>query len=121
MKSEGDSMAETEDDVLSWLFGKVGGPANAAKMPMCGSSVGFDRNFLRANMPALEDWFHYRSIDVSTIREIASMVNPRVVESAPEQMLVHRPYPDLIDSINLYKHFIEEFFFITDEDAPRVV
>lgn len=120
-KGEGDTMAETEDDILGWLFGKVGGPDNAAKMPMCGSSVGLDRNFLRANMPALENWFHYRNIDVSGIREIASLVNPRVVESAPEQMGQHRPYLDLIDSINLYKHFIEEFFFITDEDAPRAV
>lgn len=121
MKGEGDSMAETEDDILQWLFGKVGGPANAKKLPMCGSSVGFDRNFTKANMPTLEDWFHYRSIDVSTIREIASLVNPRVVESAPTQMLKHRPYLDLIDSINLYKHFLDEFFFITDEDAPRAV
>jgi oligoribonuclease len=114
-------MSETEDDILRWLFGKIGGAANAPKLPMCGSSVGFDRIFTKVNMPTLEDWFHYRSIDVSTIREIASLMNPRVVESAPKSIGEHRPYLDLIDSINLYKHFIDEFFFITDEDAPRAV
>jgi oligoribonuclease len=109
----GMSMGDTEQAILQWLNSITGG----TKYPMCGSSVMFDRLFLRQNMTDLEAAFHYRNIDVSTIREICSLVNRRVVVSEPTPSEAHRPLSDLKDSIALYQHYLDEFFFITSEDA----
>jgi oligoribonuclease len=103
-------------DIANWLTTRDA----PLKAPMCGSSVLLDRLFLRKNMPGLEASFHYRNIDVSGIREIASLVNPRVVGSQPVGSEAHRPLADLHDSIDLYRHFLDEFFFITNEDAHNV-
>ena len=54
-------------------------------MPLCGNSIGTDRRFLAAYLPDIEDYLHYRSVDVSTIKELARRWYPDVAGRAPER------------------------------------
>ncbi len=75
--------------------------------PMCGSGVHFDRRFLNQAMPALASRFHYRNIDVSTVRRLIRDWLPDVTPYV--QPLKHRAMPDVLDSIaelKYYKRFI---------------
>ena len=108
----GKSLKETQGLILDFLSRERLTPGVS---PMCGSSVLFDRQFLQINMRGWADWFHYRNIDVSTIREIARLVNPRIAENEPTKAEIHRPVPDLMDSIALYRYYLDNFFFIPSE------
>ncbi len=57
----------------------------AATIPLCGNSIGTDRRFLSESLPDLASFFHYRSIDVSTIKELAKRWNPEIINSAPKK------------------------------------
>src|SRR5580698_1294260 len=59
-------------------------------VPLCGNSIGTDRRFLQEYMPELESYFHYRNVDVSTIKELARRWNPSVLEAMPEKETTHR-------------------------------
>ena len=72
-------------------------------VPLCGSSVHFDRAFLKRYMPDLHSMFHYRNIDVSGIRELQRRWMPDL--EIPEPNAEHRALPDLRDTINLLRHF----------------
>lgn len=77
-------------------------------LPMCGSTIGFDRSFLKAQMPALAACFHYRSIDVSTLTELARRWYPMVYSNRPganESKRPHRALQDLEVSIALLKYY----------------
>lgn len=78
--------------------------------PMCGSSVHFDRAFLKRHMPRLEAAFHYRNLDISGIREAAKLWAPHLVESAPTEKKLHRALPDIDDTLALARHFRTELF-----------
>jgi oligoribonuclease len=82
------------------------------KMSLCGSNIGFDRSFLREHMPRLLDCFHYRSIDVSTLTELAKRWFPSVYETRPgaDTKSSHRVLPDLECSIALLKYYRETMF-----------
>lgn len=75
---------------------------------LCGSSVGFDRSFLRIYMPEMLDLVHYRNIDVSTVRELAKLWAPDL--GSPEPSRAHRALADLRDSINLLKFYRDKGF-----------
>jgi oligoribonuclease len=68
-------------------------------VPMCGSSVHFDRAMLRRWLPAFEACFHYRNIDVSTVKELVVRWWPSLVLRRPEDRKLHRVIPDIEDSI----------------------
>jgi oligoribonuclease len=68
------SMAEAEARTIAFLQAWV----PAGKSPMCGNSICQDRRFLAREMPALERWFHYRNLDVSTVKELAKRWAPQV-------------------------------------------
>ena len=80
--------------------------------PMCGSSVHFDRGFLKIWMPRLESLFHYRNIDVSTIKNLAERWNPEVFNQRPEGRKLHRSLPDCEDTIAELLYYQENFFFL---------
>lgn len=86
-----------ETQVLKWLTGCNLQPNTH---PMCGSSVHFDRSFLKKHMPRLEKWFFYRNIDVSTIKELIQVWQPDVLTGAPTPTKAHRVESDIHDSIN---------------------
>lgn len=80
--------------------------------PMCGSSVGFDRSFLSEYLPATHDLFHYRNIDISSLKELCKRYNPDLFERMGEQTVqqkFHRAIPDIEDSINEFRFYRDEF------------
>lgn len=75
--------------------------------PMCGSTIGFDRAFLRAHMPRLEAHFHYRNVDVSTIGELAARWYPEAWAKRPRADGAHRALGDVLGSIELLRYWRE--------------
>lgn len=80
------------------------------KLVMGGSSITFDRRFLARSMPELLAMFHYRSIDVSTIRELARRWCPDLTAHEPVGRGTHRSIPDIEDSIELARYYREHIF-----------
>ena len=97
---EGVPMAEAQARTLSFLERWV--PANAS--PMCGNSICQDRRFLHRQMPALERHFHYRNLDVSTIKELARRWAPQVL-SAIHKEAAHTALSDVRDSITELRRY----------------
>lgn len=77
--------------------------------PLCGNSIGQDRRFLVKYMPELEAFFHYRNLDVSTIKELARRWRPDVLEGVKKKGS-HLALDDIRDSINELRHYREHFF-----------
>lgn len=97
---EGVPLAEAEARTLAFLQDWV--PANAS--PMCGNSICQDRRFLHRLMPALERHFHYRNLDVSTLKELARRWSPKVLEGV-EKTSAHTALSDVHDSIEELRHY----------------
>lgn len=76
--------------------------------PLCGNSVHQDRRFLVKYMPRLEAYFHYRNLDVSTLKELARRWNPPVFKNV-EKKGAHQALDDIIESINEMKYYREHF------------
>ena len=72
---------------------------SAGTVPLCGNSIGTDRRFLAAQLPAIENWLHYRSIDVSTVKELCRRWYPGALAGAPEKKSTHRALDDVRDSV----------------------
>lgn len=79
------------------------------KSPMCGNSICQDRRFLFRCMPKLEQYFHYRNLDVSTIKELAARWAPQVITGVKKESR-HLALDDIRDSIEELKHYREHFF-----------
>lgn len=79
------------------------------KSPMCGNSICQDRRFLVRGMPALERFFHYRNLDVSTVKELARRWRPDVLDGVKKSG-AHLALDDIKDSIEELKHYRERFF-----------
>ncbi|WP_432470814.1 oligoribonuclease [Amphritea sp. HPY] len=77
--------------------------------PICGNSIGQDRRFLVKYMPQLEQYFHYRNLDVSTIKELARRWQPEVLASVKKKGS-HLALDDIKDSINELIHYRQYFF-----------
>lgn len=76
--------------------------------PMCGNSIGQDRRFMARYMPVLEDWFHYRNIDVSTLKELCRRWAPEVAKGF-EKESAHTALADIRESIEELKYYREKF------------
>ena len=79
-------------------------------VPLCGNSIGTDRRFLDAYMPEIENFLHYRSIDVSTAKELARRWNPAVLKGVPQKKTSHRALDDIRESITELRHYKEHLF-----------
>jgi oligoribonuclease len=79
-----------------------------SKSPMCGNTICQDRRFMAKWMPKLEGYFHYRNIDVSTLKELARRWKPGVVEGFKKQQ-AHTALADIIESIEELKHYRTHF------------
>ena len=95
---------EAEKQTLDFLMKYVDPGAS----PMCGNSICQDRRFLYNYMPKLEKFFHYRHIDVSTLKELAIRWKPDVVTTSFKQSK-HLALSDIYDSINELKYYREHF------------
>ncbi|ABD81936.1 oligoribonuclease [Saccharophagus degradans] len=80
----------------------------AGKSPICGNSIGQDRRFLARYMPRLEAYFHYRNLDVSTLKELAVRWKPEVLNGFTKKG-AHLALDDIKDSIAELKHYREHF------------
>ena len=84
-------------------------------VPLCGNSIGTDRRFLAAYLPEIEDYLHYRSVDVSTHQGAGPALVPRRVEGAPKKATSHRALDDIRESINELQFWRESIFRPADE------
>lgn len=99
------SCAQAEADTLAFLEQWV----PKGKSPICGNSICQDRRFLARYMPTLEDYFHYRNLDVSSVKELAARWRPDVLAGV-KKAGTHLAMDDIRDSINELKHYRETFF-----------
>jgi oligoribonuclease len=79
-------------------------------VPLCGNSIGTDRRFLAAYLPEIEDWLHYRSVDVSSIKELVRRWYPAVKSRRPSKGGSHRALDDIRESINELRYYREHAF-----------
>ena len=104
VKSAMDNEAAVELRALEFLREYV--PAKAS--PMCGNSICQDRRFLARWMPLLEDWFHYRNLDVSTLKELCRRWKPELMKGIPKEGK-HEALADVYESILELKYYRENF------------
>jgi oligoribonuclease len=97
--------AEAERRMLDWAARYV----PAGRSPMCGNSICQDRRFMARWMPRLEAFFHYRNLDVSTLKELARRWKPEVLRSF-EKKSRHEALADVYESIAELKHYRELWF-----------
>lgn len=69
-------------------------------VPLCGNSIGTDRRFLAIHLPEIEEHLHYRSVDVSTIKELTRRWYPGALEAVPRKATAHRALDDIRESID---------------------
>ena len=74
-------------------------------VPLAGNSIGTDRRFLAVHCPEIEDWLHYRSIDVSTIKELARRWYPAAAAAAPPKRGSHRALGDILESVSELRYY----------------
>jgi oligoribonuclease len=84
--------------------------AEARSVPLCGNSIGTDRRFLAAYLPEIEEYLHYRSVDVSTVKELARRWYPDALAAAPEKTGGHRALDDIRESVAELRYYRATIF-----------
>ena len=92
---------------------------DSKKVPLCGNSIGMDRRFLAKHLPELENALHYRSIDVSTIKELAKRWSPSVYGNAPKKEGNHRALDDIRESVAELAYYRANFFKLPGEQRQE--
>lgn len=112
------SLESTKQLVLSWLKQVFGRLEDLRQIPLLGSTVGFDRRWIRHHMPEVEALFNHRSIDVSSLTECASRWNKPVYAVRPKQdrHVPHRALDDARNSVE-YLRFYRQHFLRLEEPA----
>lgn len=103
----GVSLADAEYQVLEYILKHV--PAEQTA-PLAGNTIGTDRSFLAKYMPRVDGHLHYRSIDVSSIKELSRRWFPRVYFNAPEKAGGHRALADILESIRELQYYRKAVF-----------
>ena len=107
--SEAEAMQQTLD------FIKVHCP-ESGKIPLCGNSIRTDRSFLAKYMPEIDNWLHYRCVDVSTVKELVRRWYPGVEHGRPTSVgQTHRALDDIRDSVAEMAYYRDRVFRTTDE------
>jgi oligoribonuclease len=101
------TISTSEAEALTLAFLKQWLPAKTS--PICGNSIGQDRRFLYRYMPELEGFFHYRNLDVSTVKELAARWAPQLKDGFTKKA-AHRALDDIIESIEELKYYRQHFF-----------
>jgi oligoribonuclease len=78
---------------------------SARTVPLCGNSIGTDRRFLAIYLPDIEEYLHYRSVDVSTIKELCRRWYPKVLADAPAKEGTHRALDDIKESVKELQYY----------------
>jgi oligoribonuclease len=103
---KGVTLSQAEEAVINYLAAHT----QPGKSPLAGNSVGMDRNFIARDLPALHDYLHYRTVDVSSIKELARRWYPKVYFNAPKKTGNHRALGDIKDSIEELKYYQSQIF-----------
>ena len=101
------SLADAGAATLDFIKAHVPAPRS---VPLSGNSIGTDRRFLAVYLPEIESYLHYRSVDVSTLKELALRWAPEVVEGAPKKESTHRALDDIRESVNELRWYREHLF-----------
>jgi len=97
------SLADAGAAALAYVQGHVG-PGVA---PLCGNSIGVDRRFLHSQLPELDEYLHYRSIDVSSLKELCRRWYPAAYRKRPSKQETHRALDDVRESISELRYYRE--------------
>jgi oligoribonuclease len=111
------TLAEAGDQTLTFLKKHI---HQARTVPLAGNSIGTDRRFLATFLPGIEDYLHYRSVDVSTIKELCRRWRPEVYKAAPPKKGGHRALQDIRESVGELAYYRGAIFNHTagpEEDA----
>ncbi|MBA2389664.1 MAG: oligoribonuclease [Geodermatophilaceae bacterium] len=101
------TVAEAEAQVLAYIRSHVPEPRTA---PLCGNSIATDRGYLARDMTELDDFLHYRMVDVSSIKELSRRWYPRVYFAQPTKGLAHRALADIQESIEELRYYRRTVF-----------
>ena len=107
------SLADAGAQVLEYLRARVA--ENSA--PLCGNSIGVDRRFLDRYLPGVDQYLHYRSIDVSSLKELARRWNPAVLKGQPAKKSTHRALDDIRESIEELRYYRASFLKLPEPTA----
>jgi oligoribonuclease len=105
------SLADAGAETLAFLQKHIAKPGT---VPLAGNSIGTDRRFLAAMLPDIEAFLHYRSVDVSTVKELCRRWRPDVSKAAPVKKGGHRALQDIRESVAELAYYRDAFF-----DLPR--
>jgi oligoribonuclease len=115
------TLQEAEQRVLEYVKQWV---PEAKKAPLCGNSIGTDRGFLTRDMAELDEWLHYRMVDVSSVKELARRWYPRVYFNAPKKGGGHRALADILESVQELRYYRAAMFVAqpgpTSEQAAQI-
>jgi oligoribonuclease len=100
--------------VVEYLRARV--PESTA--PLCGNSIGVDRRFLDRYLPSVDRYVHYRSIDVSSLKELCRRWNPSVYKGRPGKQETHRALDDIRESLEELRYYREHFLARPDAAEP---
>ena len=112
---QGITISAAEDLILAYLQESGTQPG---KSPLAGNSVSVDRGFIARDMPRLNEYLHYRTVDVSSVKELARRWHPRAYFNSPAKSGNHRALGDIQDSINELKYYREAVF--TPSPGPEI-
>jgi len=93
----------------------------AGSVPLCGNSIAMDRRFLRHYMPALDEYFHYRTVDVSTLKELCKRWYHDLYTARPQKVTAHRALDDIRESIAELVYYRELLFRTPEELKARSI
>jgi oligoribonuclease len=91
----------------------------AGSVPLCGNSIAMDRRFLRHYMPDLDEYFHYRTVDVSTLKELCKRWYHDLYAARPQKVTAHRALDDIRESVAELVYYREHLFRTGAELAVR--
>jgi oligoribonuclease len=109
------SLADAGRATLEFLQAHVPEPGT---VPLAGNSIGTDRRFLAAQLPEVEAFFHYRSVDVSTVKELCRRWYPEALAAAPHKRTSHRAMDDIKESLAELAYYRGAIFRPVEPPAP---
>jgi oligoribonuclease len=111
------TIEEAAGATIEFLKAHIPAPGS---VPLCGNSIAMDRRFLRHYMPALDDYFHYRTIDVSTVKELCKRWYRELYAARPQKLTAHRALDDIRESVAELIYYREQLFRTPAEVQTRV-
>jgi oligoribonuclease len=109
------SLEEAGRAVLAFLQQQI---PESKTVPLAGNSIGTDRRFLAAYLPEIEEWLHYRSVDVSTVKELCRRWYPEALAGAPGKQTTHRAMDDIKESVAELAYYRAAIFRVTAPPGP---